>query len=340
MPDRALVTGISGFVGGHVALQLLDAGYTVRGSVRDPGKADKMRATLASHGADVARLEFVGLDLTRDEGWVEAMRDVRSLHHVASPLVLVMPRDRMELIGPAVEGTTRALEAAFASAVERVVLTASMSSIMYGHDRSRVAPFTGSDWTNLESPDINAYIESKTRAERAAWEIAERLGRTRDLIAVNPGGILGPLLDDDPGTTAALILRMLNGSVPALPKVRMIVTDVRDVAAVHVAAATAPEWGGHRLPVGNGTYTLMEIAKVLRHAFPGRARKLPRVELPDWVVRLYAPFDREIQGSLCELGYLRRTEALDAKALLGRPLVPAEDTITDTARSVIAKQLV
>jgi dihydroflavonol-4-reductase len=211
---------------------------------------------------------------------------------------------------------------------------------MYGHDKARVAPFTGSDWTNLESPDINAYIESKTRAERAAWEIAERFGRTRDLVAVNPGAILGPLLDDDPGTSAALILRMLNGSTPALPKIRMIVADVRDVAAVHVAATRAQEWGGHRLPVGNGTYTLMEIANVLRHAFPERARKLPRLELPDWLVRLYAPFDREIQGNLCELGYVRRTDAVDAKALLGRPLVPAEDTITDTARSIIAKQLV
>jgi hypothetical protein len=84
----------------------------------------------------------------------------------------------------------------------------------------------------------------------------------------------------------------------------------------------------------------MEIAKVLQQTFPERARKLPRVELPDWLVRLYAPFDREIQGNLCELGYVRRTDALDAKALLGRPLVPDEDTITDTARSIIARQLV
>src|SRR5690606_3013611 len=105
-------------------------GYTVRGSVRDLKKADKVRETLARAGADVSRLEFVALDLLSDEGWAEAMADVRYLHHVASPFFIRMPRDRNELIRPAVEGTTRALEAAFAGGVERAVLTSSMAAVM------------------------------------------------------------------------------------------------------------------------------------------------------------------------------------------------------------------
>ncbi len=109
MADLVLLTGISGFLGGHVALELLKQGYRVRGSVRDLGKADKVRATLARAGGDLSQVEFVVLDLSSDAGWPEAMRGARYLQHVASPFVSKMPRDRMVLIRPAVEGTRRAL---------------------------------------------------------------------------------------------------------------------------------------------------------------------------------------------------------------------------------------
>ena len=136
--------------------------------------------------------------------------------------------------------------------------------MMYGHSPTRTAPITGADWSNLESPNINAYIESKTLAEKAAWAVAEKRGRKQDLVAINPGAVFGPLLDEDPGTTAATVLRMLKGAIPAVPKIRMIVVDVRDVAALHVTAMTNPTAGGRRFLIGGGTYSFMELAAILR----------------------------------------------------------------------------
>jgi dihydroflavonol-4-reductase len=340
MSDLVLVTGISGFLGGHVALQLLQAGYRVRGSVRNLNKADKVRQTLAKAGADVANLEFVALDLMSDAGWREAMAGVRYLQHVASPFFIKMPRDRQELIRPAVEGTTRALEAALAANVERIVLTSSMAAIMYGHDKARTAPFTAADWTNLGGRGVNAYVESKARAEKAAWAIMEKAGRARDLATINPGGIMGPLLDEDPGTSPAMIIRMLDGSVPAAPRINIIVIDVRDVAALHVRAMEAPEAGGHRFPMGAGNLSMLEVANVLRASHPAFAPKLPKLQMPDWVVRLYSLFDADVRGNLGELGVVKRTEALDALRLLGRPFITPAAAIEATARSLIDQGLV
>lgn len=337
MTDRVLLTGISGFLGGHLALALLARGYSVRGSVRDLGKAEKVRATLGRHGADLGRLEFVELDLVDDRGWKQAMAGVRYLQHTASPFVTRMPRERMQLVRPAVEGTERALEAALAAGVERIVLTSSMAAIMYGHDPRRAASFTEEDWTNLEGRDVNAYIESKTRAERRAWEIVNAAGRHEALAAVNPAGILGPLLDDDPGTSAALVSRLLDGSIPLAPRIGFAIVDVRDVAALHVSAMETPAAGGSRHPIGFGPHTILELADMLRPVYPDR--RLPKREAPDWIVRVAALFDAEIRGNIGELGVVRRIDSSRALSLLGRPPIPVEDAVRASAASLLAEGL-
>lgn len=332
MSDRVLVTGISGFLGGHVALQLLNAGYTVRGSVRNLSKADKVRDTLARAGADVSRLEFVALDLLGDAGWTEAMAGIRYLQHTASPFLLETPRDPQDFIRPAVEGTRRAITAALAAGVERIVLTSSIAAIQYGHDDHSRA-FTEADWTNLDSPRTGAYPQSKTLAEREAWALMDAPGRHDDLAVINPAGIFGPLLDEDPGTSSMLIRRLLDGRLPAVPKLAMSVVDVRDVAALQVDAMTNPAAGGQRCIASEGTYYMAQVGAMLRPAFPDR--RVPTGELPNWLLRLVALFDKDVRDNMHEMGIMKRVDGHRGSERLGRPLIPAADASIATGRSLV-----
>lgn len=340
MTDLVLLTGISGFIGGHVGLALLKAGYRVRGSVRSLDKADKVRGALTRAGADVTRLEFVTLDLNSDAGWAEAMDGVRYLQHTASPFVTSMPRDKMDLIRPAVDGTRRALTAALATDVERIVLTSSMAAVYYGHEKTRTAPYGPQDWTNLSARHINAYTESKTLAEREAWLLVDSAGRHDDLAVINPNTVLGPLLDDDPGTSGALLGRLMDGSLPATARLYFPIIDVRDVAEAHVKAMTDPEAGGRRFPMGAETIAFLEFANIIRRSMPEFDTRLPRFAAPDWVVRIFASLDRDMRDNISELGVVRRTDSSAAIQLLGHPLVPTEDAVLATARSLVEQGVV
>lgn len=336
--QRVLLTGISGFLGGHIALALLKAGYAVRGSVRSLDKAEKVRRTLEAAGADTEKLEFVALDLLSGEGWDAAMAGCDVLLHSASPFLIQTPRDPMDLIRPAVEGTERALNAALGAGTKRIVLTSSMASMAYGHDKSRTTPFGPEDWTNLEGRAVTPYQKSKTLAERRAWEIMDAAGRHDDLVAINPSIILGPLLDEDPGTSVTIIQRLLAGSVPAAPNIPLTMVDVRDIADAHVAAISAGNAGGKRYPMGAETLSLLEVANILRQKYPGR--RLPRFGLPDWAVRLYALFDSDVRDNIGELSHPKTLDSTGAETLIGRRLMKAQPMIADTAASLIARGLV
>ncbi|SFV37471.1 Nucleoside-diphosphate-sugar epimerase [Devosia crocina] len=337
MTDGVLVTGISGFLGGHVALQLLAAGYRVRGSVRDLGKEGRVRDTLGRAGADLSRLEVVALDLLSDTGWREAMADMRFLQHTASPFLLKTPKDPGEFVRPAVEGTRRAIEAALASDIERVVLTSSIAAIQYGHaDYGRALSET--DWTDPASPTTSAYARSKTLAEQEAWRLMDAAGRHGDLAVVNPAAILGPLLDEDPGTSSVLVKRLLDGRLPAVPKLAMSIVDVRDVAALLVDAMTNPAAGGERCIASEGTYWMSDIGAMLRPAFPDR--RIPTGELPTWLIRLVALFDGDLRDNMHEMGQMKRLVGTRGAERLGRPLISATDAAVATGQSLVRFGLV
>ena len=172
-----LITGISGFIARHCAVEMLNAGYAVRGTVRSLQRSAEVAASLSRH-ADVSQLGFAQADLDSDQGWDAAVAGCAHVLHVASPFPARQPRDEQQLIRPAVDGTLRVLRAAADAGVERLVQTSSMAAVIYGHPRERTNPFTEADWTQVEAPGVTAYTKSKTLAERAA----------RDFVAIDKRG--------------------------------------------------------------------------------------------------------------------------------------------------------
>jgi nucleoside-diphosphate-sugar epimerase len=329
-----LVTGGSGFLGGWCAVELLKRGHTVRTTVRDLGREAEVRAAVGSQVDAGDRLSVHPADLTGDAGWAEAVAGCEHVLHVASPFPPVQPKDPDELIVPAREGTLRVLRAALDAGVERVVLTSSVAAIA-GAARPGHGPLTEADWTDPGKPGLSPYVRSKTIAERAAWDLMEGAGARERLAVVNPGAILGPTLSDDHSFSLQAVERLLNG-MPGIPRIGFSFVDVRDVADLHLRAMTAPEAGGERFIAAGPFLWASEVAAVLRDGLGEAAAKVPKRNLPDWLVRIAARFDPGIRSITNQLGVRLEYSSEKSETRLGWSPRPAEEMILDTGRSLAA----
>lgn len=339
--SKVLVTGGSGFVGSHVILQLLAAGHEVRTTVRNLSREAEVRATLAAAGADASnRLSFFAADLEKDLGWAEAAAGCDYVHHVASPFPPAQPKDEQELIRPAREGTVRVLRAARDAGVKRIVVTSSFAAVGYGHGQ-RDTPYTEADWTDPDGPAVQPYMKSKTLAERAAWDFIAREGNGMELAVVNPVGIFGPALNGDLSTSIFLVKTMIEGKMPGTPRLYLGVVDVRDVADLHLRAMTDPAAAGERfLAVAGEAMSFHQMATVLRERLGPAAAKVPKRELPDWLIRLLAIVNPLAREAVPRLGIKASASNEKAHRMLGWTPRSREDAIVASGESVIALGLI
>jgi len=341
--STVLVTGGSGFIAGHTILQLLAAGHRVRTTIRGAQREGPLRATLKSAGAGAESDDALTVnvaDLLDDAGWPQAISGCDFVLHMASPFPLGIPANENDLIVLAREGALRVLRVARDAGVRRVVLTSSFAAIGYGH-RPRTTPFTEADWTDPAAPGLTAYVKSKTLAERAAWDFIARQGGALELSVVNPVAVLGPVLGADFATSIQLVKRMLEGGMPGCPRLSFGVVDVRDVADLHLRAMSDPAARGERfLAVAGDFMSLIEIANLLRDRLGEAAQKVPRRELPDWVVRLGALFNPDARQILPELGKFKNATSEKGRRMLHwAPRSNAESLIA-TADSLVRLNLI
>lgn len=332
---KVLLTGVTGFLGSHTTIQLLEKGYNVIGTLRNIERADSIKKIINRHTKNIDNLTIVEANLNDQDIWLEISQDVDFIQHIASPFPRELPKNDEELIIPAKSGVLNVLNAAVANKVKRVVITSSMATVAYGKRKEELKrTFNETDWTDETNlKDSTPYYRSKTIAEKAAWKFMSQNNTNLELATVLPGAILGPVLENDFGTSANIVIKTLEGSIPALPKIGFDIIDVRSVADLLIRAMELPQATNNRYIASSGYLTFKEVAGILKKAYPDK--KIPSKELPNALVKLFSNFDKTLKPILIDLGIKRKLDNTKAiKGLSWNP-IPIDKAILDCAKSII-----
>lgn len=328
--ERVLVTGGGGYVAGWCIVELLRRGFAVRTTLRSHAREPVLRAALAAAGVATDELTVAVADLTADDGWDAAMAGCTHVLHVASPLSATDG----DPTAAARDGTLRVLRAAVRAGVRRVVMTSAAATARLPREATGVAD--EQVWSDASDPRFDAYRRSKILAEQAAWAFMRDDGGTCELVTVLPGAVFGPAIAPGARGSLQILQRLLAGKLPGLFRIAFWIVDVRDLAAVHVRAMTEPAAANQRFLATGELMWMVDIAATLRACLGERAAKVPKRQLPNWLVRLLAHLVPQLAGLVPELGRRNDVSSAKARRMLGFAPRPATDTIVDSATYLLA----
>ena len=259
---KALVTGVTGFVGSAVARALVRAGTEVRGLVR-PG-ADR-------RALDGLAIEPVAGDLTDAASLRSALRGCRHVYHVAAHYAL-WARDPSVFYTVNVDGTRALLDAARASGVERIVYTSTIGAVGLPDGGG-----PGSESTPVSLAQLTGhYKRSKYLAEQ---EVLKAAHAGLPVVIVNPSAPVG-VCDVKPTPTGQIVVDFMKGRMVAYVETGMNLIDVDDVAVGHLRAMERGRTG-ERYILGCRNLTLKEVFEILSRL---TGIKAPAVKLPRGMV--------------------------------------------------------
>jgi nucleoside-diphosphate-sugar epimerase len=130
-----------------------------------------------------------------------------------------------------------------------------------------------------------------------------------ELCVINPGAVLGPVLNRHYSTSGEIVRKLLAKELPGTAKLGFPWVDVRDVASAHIAAMTIPEAAGQRFCCAIEFGWIDEVADVLAKRFGPEGWRVPTRKLPSFLVRIFALFDPTVRVVLSDLGRIRNVSS-------------------------------
>ncbi|KAK4198962.1 putative oxidoreductase [Triangularia verruculosa] len=352
---KVLITGINGYIAAHTAARFLQAGFSVRGTVRNKASLNVeslLRALSSPQKTGGGKVEIVEVpDITVEGAFDNAVQGVQAIAHLASP-VSMADGDPTPMMKAAVDGTTSLLGSAIGSSqkVRSVVFMSSISAVYSpSPDRGPRHVFTSADWNQEAEAKVAelgdktlgyiTYQASKTAAEKALWKFVDEK-KDPAWAGVNvttfcPSPVLGPPLFM-PSPLSGLSMRvkdvwdvMHGGEVPEASVIRGTFVDVRDVAEVVVKAVVRD------LALGDGESKKRErlVLMAQDNVSPGQMAQVLREEFGD---RLKGVIRESQEGEkeevVKERVTLKKFDSEPARKVLGRDWKMFRDSVVDSAR--------
>ncbi|KAK8627997.1 hypothetical protein V6N13_063710 [Hibiscus sabdariffa] len=207
------VTGATGFIASWLVNLLLQRGYTVNATVRDPNDRKKTEHLLALDGAS-ERLHLFKAELLEEGSFDSVVEGCVGVFHTASPCYFAVKDPQVEMVEPAVKGTLNVLRScAKTPSIRRVIITSSMAAVVLAG--KPLADDVVVDETWFSDPVIcekfkQWYMLSKTLAEKAAREFSEKNGI--DMVTIHPSMVLGPPLQPTVNASLDPIVKLIGGN--------------------------------------------------------------------------------------------------------------------------------
>tara|TARA_S200000501_G_C20806074_1_gene736203 strand:+ start:382 stop:1377 length:996 start_codon:yes stop_codon:yes gene_type:complete len=318
-----LVTGGNSYIGKHCIAQLLDKGYSVSTTVRSEEKANIVNSDLTEYLKHDTQIEYTIADLLYDDGWDEALKGIDAVFHVAGPYHLSPEGPDENHIKPHVEGTLRVLKAAKSNNVNRVILTSTAGTVWMG--TPLVENLDETNWNDVSRKNLSPYMKGKTLGERAAWDFVEK-NKDINFTSILPQLVFGPGIGDHRQCSTMKMFNMFaKKELPIAPKMKCGISDVRDVAKMHIAALENDDAIGRRFIVCSQPYWYKEMSeKLIELGYNG-----PTFEPPNFLVKFISIFDPAVKSIVDILGLDFKYNLEPAKTILGYNPTPIDDTFSD-----------